>query len=556
MPAAAEPTSVADASFEELRCARCPFGAECNASGTSVENLVLKPGYFRPTLSSAYARKCPDHTSGSFTSENVLRSVDSRGAPDKLAASLQRLLSAPSGCVGGSGAGDALCSTERRLGGIYCSGCAANYSGHGYFYSATERECLECAQTLPFGVWALGAVAAVAAVGALLRRYAGRWVRHSVNRTLRLFYVLAAHLSNTSVVASLTTTVKTLIGFYQVVSEVEEVFILELPLKAVRFIKSFSFLNLSINELVELECLGYGSFIAQLRINAVVPAILVLVSALVALARERLEGTRRGAKLLRGATRRFLPWALFITFLTFPDVVSNAFQAYRCECFGDESYLRADYSMRCSTGGCLRANGASALSWDDEFDSDATGEMTPEYREVVSAAWYVLVVYAIAVPCLYALLLLAPPVRREIQRGEVGDDDDDAELRAHRGAAKLAQSLSFLHGDYHPSTYWWELVNVFRKLTTVGFATLIFPGTMAQLVLVLGMVLCFTILLAMVRPYKTEAAGLLALVEQATELVFFVLCIIVKVCTSPAASDPLPLVSCSLACTAAATSCC
>ena len=72
----------------------------------------------------------------------------------------------------------------------------------------------------------------------------------------------------------------------------------------------------------------------------------------------------------------------------------------------------------------------------------------------------------------YALLLLAPPVRREIQRAAIGaDDDDDAEQRAHRGAAKLAQSLSFLHGDYHPSTYC-SMVKVgvlaVPQLTTTG----------------------------------------------------------------------------------------
>ena len=60
---------------------------------------------------------------------------------------------------------------------------------------------------------------------------------------------------------------------------------------------------------------------------------------------------------------------------------SEAFQAFRCECFGDESWLRADYSLQCTTGGC---------------PGDAGATNTPQYDEALGVAWTVIIVYAFA----------------------------------------------------------------------------------------------------------------------------------------------------------------
>ena len=52
-----------------------------------------------------------------------------------------------------------------------------------------------------------------------------------------------------------------------------------------------------------------------------------------------------------------------------------------------ESWLRADYSLRCTTGGCV---------------GDAAAAMTPEYAEAYGVASSILVVYALGVPLVYA----------------------------------------------------------------------------------------------------------------------------------------------------------
>ena len=58
-------------------------------------------------------------------------------------------LTAPSGCAGGEGGGNALC--RPGLGGIYCMGCSDELAAAGgHYYNSAKRECLECTDaTLP-----------------------------------------------------------------------------------------------------------------------------------------------------------------------------------------------------------------------------------------------------------------------------------------------------------------------------------------------------------------------------------------------------------------------
>lgn len=276
---------------------------------------------------------------------------------------------------------------------------------------------------------------------------------------------------------------------------------MELPVKAVRLIKSFSWLDLAVTDLIQLECVGLGGYYNELQITAVAPAVIVLLLSIVALVREAVTERTRGWELVRGAFLRALPWVLLVTFLVVPDVSSLAFQVFRCECFEDEgaSYLRADYSLQCTVGGC-----------GVELNSDGE-HWTAVYSNARFSAWVALLVYATCVPCFYAVLLF-------LARDTIMSEE----------SSPLADSLGFLHGDFKPSRYWWELANVVHKLIVVGYATLILSGTMWQLVIVMIIMIAFQMLLVFVRPYRTAEAFLLALVEQACLLLFVVLCFIVK----------------------------
>ena len=319
-----------------------------------------------------------------------------------------------------------------------------------------------------------------------------------MGRVLALFRLI----SSSKFLASLMVTAKTLIGFYQIISEAEEVFIIELPLKVVRIIESLSWLHLDISDLIQLECVGLAGYTNHLRLVAATPAPLVLLLGVGALLREALVEKKRGRDLKRDAFLRALPWVLFLTFLVIPDISSLAFRAFRCECFGDEltgdrqSWLRADYSLQCTTNSC---------------PDDALVQWTAEWLMARRSAWAVLWVYAVGIPCVYALLLLC-------ERHTIMDEEH----------TPLADALGFLHNGYKPTCYGWELASVVHKLITVGFASLIKPDTLMQLMIVVLIMLVYQLLLVIVRPYRFPEAGALAFVEQTSLVVFITLCFIVK----------------------------
>ena len=59
-----------------------------------------------------------------------------------------------------------------------------------------------------------------------------------------------------------------------------------------------------------------------------------------------------------------------------------------------------------------------------------------------------------------------------------------------------------LGSDYKPAFMWWELLMLWRQLWLVGFAILIRPGTVEQLVICFLVVLSHMLLHAMAMPFK------------------------------------------------------
>merc|ERR1712196_1474 len=75
----------------------------------------------------------------------------------------------------------------------------------------------------------------------------------------------------------------------------------------------------------------------------------------------------------------------------------------------------------------------------------------------------------------------------------------------------LSRALAFFHADYEPKYYWWELVETYRKVILVGFATLTFPGEITQLGM--AVVFCLVVLVVTVfaEPYRRRDTDLYAI---------------------------------------------
>ena len=78
----------------------------------------------------------------------------------------------------------------------------------------------------------------------------------------------------------------------------------------------------------------------------------------------------------------------------------------------------------------------------------------------------------------------------------------------------LTRATAFLHREYEKTWYWWEAVELARKLVLTGFVLLI-PEERAFVRLVVATLVCsfYAVVLAVVRPFKRVEDNVLAVVR-------------------------------------------
>ena len=199
-----------------------------------------------------------------------------------------------------------------------------------------------------------------------------------------------------------------------------------MPASVAALLDVFDVLNLSIDALgLPLSCLQLGSFFNQLLFLVMSPCVLGLLVLACSMATE-IYAKRKAASLKAGLISA-LPYLLYLLFFAFPLVSSRAFQAFECEEFDDGTrFLRVDYSLDCN---------------DDE------------HGRVVALAWVAIALYPIGIPLLYLALLLS--ARKAILTEQPTD---------------LSRSLTFLHQDYEPSMFCWEIIEIFKKARCLLYA--------------------------------------------------------------------------------------
>ena len=435
-----------------VECALCPVGSDCVSQGTTLSTLPLLAGYYRATNLSEDLRRCPDFGNAS-------------------------------GCVGGVGAGEGPC--KPWLEGPYCRRC--NVSDSTRYYDSEESACLACDGDALTPVAALGvALFALLLLGLL-------WARFQPHRWW-CSWQLVARTSHLSKQLSLRAKAKQLLGFYQVATRISDVYEVPMPTAVAALLSVFELFNINIAGLgLPLQCLGLGTYEQQLQVTligpAVVGALVVLASVVRTLccgccnpstASDRTSVANRGGggrvsmrgsvadrgggpapSPLRAGLFAALPWLLSLTFLVFPMVSSAAFRAFSCESFDNgKSYLRADYAVECNTAA---------------------------HERVKELAWLCIALYPIGISVLYATLLLR--ARRAI-------------LDEH--PTSLSKALGFLVRDYEPQYLWWELLEAWKKLFLVGFAVLLKPGSLEQLVVAFLFCLVFLLLVSVAMPFRSD----------------------------------------------------
>ena len=169
----------------------------------------------------------------------------------------------------------------------------------------------------------------------------------------------------------------------------------------------------------------------------------------------------------------------------------------------ERCYLRADYKVitkRCYLR--VEKKGAPESGCDEQ----------EEYTEIKRFAIMVIVVYAVVVPL--TLLIVLVTKRREI--------------RGQSKPGELSIALQFLYRAYEPRFYWYEIVEVARRLILVGFIIFVEPGTLIQLFVALTVAISMFAGMLFLRPHRDVSNRFLALVASFMTITTLISCIMLR----------------------------
>ena len=308
---------------------------------------------------------------------------------------------------------------------------------------------------------------------------------------------------------------KITVGFYQVVSVLGPIYRARLPQEYKRWMAPFDMIGrLSITETVfPVECLA--TYITRLTVLVFWPYSFLLVCAAlttlyrttrafvawrygkapmsadghVALWRHLIRAARDGVMSL-------LPLAIFVTFMVYTSGCAAVFGAFDCESFefdaasGERhSFLMVDARVRCTP-------------------------TTPEYDAIRSFGQFCFVIWCVAIPLVYATLLFC--ARRAILNHQ---------------PTLLSIRIGGLWCEYEPRCFWWEPVEMLRKLLLTG-AVLLVPEEHVMLRTVIGLLVSVIALVgaSIVQPFHSFLDDVLFTVTQLVLVIAFVGVILIDAC--------------------------
>ena len=402
-----------------LACMPCQSPLSCASSNTTLATIVVDAGHWRPGFGTVEARACPQ------------RDACANGTVQ--AARYDRF-------------SDATCISGRGLAGTYCVLCMEPQT---HFFDAAQPGCRPCADATAV-LLLLGALGLALAATLL----AWRWLPRRLASTAwwRILIVSAARVSFHA-------KLRVVIGFVQIVTQLERSYDLRFPPSFSALVRSLSFVNVDLLGWLpgmQLRCLGVRALSSQLLVATLAPLAVAATPLLFAALRHQ---------PLASAAPAVLAW----TFLVFPAISSFGFRSLApCDCFGfvdgtQVCFLREDLEVECTGPGPASAP-----------------------PDVVAAAWAAVGVWAVGVLALYAGLL--------------------------RSDRRCRLSTGMLGGDYKPAAAGWEVVVIGEKVLLTGFLALVDPGSWTQLFLGMVIALFAFVLQARVAPFKSPSDNLFAFI--------------------------------------------
>ena len=475
-------------------CTDCPQHAECSGAGvngTTLETLELPTGTYRLSGRTQDVHKCYGHSRGKgffqacvggFTAEDVVSSR--RGLESSAYAANTSALPRAGYCAAGHS-------------GPLCQVCVDDTH---YYFDKYSGQCKYCGSALRAGGVILAAVAA-ACIGCFalpcLQSHVGCWPDRQ-----KWYQYALRWLSSRAARIGLLVKIKLLIGFYQVLNAASSVFRVMMPAEYDHVSFGIRWLSFDLwGFMLPVECVG--SHAASLGLQMCWPFALIGLTVVIwrmhALC---LRSEQKAASI--ASLRQHLPtFSLLVLFCLVPSMSSRLLGAFRCTTFGFDDRV----------GGSGAAISRRFLMDDLRIvcPDDTGGEPKALYQtfhQVRAIAIVGVVLWPVGVPLFFLYLAL---------RG--------------RFQHKRHNVASFLMDDYRKQCFFWEPVEMVRKLAITGYILAV-PEENSFLRLLLATVLSMGFLVAhlLVTPFRMQADNACATVVHTTTACVLISLIGVKMC--------------------------
>ena len=230
------------------------------------------------------------------------------------------------------------------------------------------------------------------------------------------------------------------------------------------------------------QCVAAG-FRNRLLLRAISPIMLLFAIPLCTIAFfycRHARNPRTRGRWLSDAAASAAPFDLFVSFLLCPTVSKGIFDTWDCTKYeldtGDvRTFLNADLQIVCSGN-----------------------DHPEEYDKIKTIANFFLVIWPIGMPLIYMLVLF--PSRQALRQGR---------------RTRMVQATAFLHKEYNPTFFWWEIVTLTQRLVLTGWVLLIpIENDAWRIFLGLLTTIGYLSLLQFVQPYKRKSFNTLAIAVQ------------------------------------------
>jgi hypothetical protein len=310
---------------------------------------------------------------------------------------------------------------------------------------------------------------------------------------------------------------KILLGLAQVLTLLSDVLGLLFPQTPQRAMNGLSLLTLDVKQVFQLECHGVTWFHRWLTTTVLVPAVVaVLVAMRWLMHRIWRTDTEREDTDMETARQSAVGAGFFATMLLYPKVSASIFTLLRCRKLGsgEESWvLEADYDIQCS------------------------GTLYTYYKHI---AMFLVVLVPVGVPAVLLSLLLL--FGRRHRRNFAGTTDREtmrellpgaeADTPADYAYSQLYASFSFCIDDFRPGCYWFEPVDLLRKLALTGLLQFVHRGTAAQVVCGCSVAVASLALQLILLPYRDPEANMLKALVDVQIFLTFLISFILRVFTA------------------------